>query len=243
MSWLACSLCTAQIRDVTRGSATCGRRDYAREVAGESARAESPPPPPPPLGATASTRPDLQPQAFALIALVRLVAVLGLLGLTFGPPYAQLVLHVLYSSHWGTRESAGLLGTYCSYLLFLAVNGVTEAFVHAVSSGSQLHRANGWLLAFSLLHLPTCYLAIRRWGAAGLVLANCGNMALRIGYSLARIRSFFSGTRQFSLGQSGPVWCTWWQARPSAVGCSRPSGAQPADPAGDGGGGVVYPGG
>ena len=51
--------------------------------------------------------------------------------------------------------------------------GVTEGFLHAMSSERQLGRNNGILLAFSAAYLALSVLLIGRGGPAGLVVANC----------------------------------------------------------------------
>lgn len=84
--------------------------------------------------AAAAPEANLGAEALSLIALTRVVLVLGLLGVTFGPPNARLVIHMLYSYAWSSGEAPGLLGHYCLYLLAMALNGVTEAFVHAGES-------------------------------------------------------------------------------------------------------------
>jgi oligosaccharide translocation protein RFT1 len=141
-------------------------------------------------------------QAIALVSLVKTVSLLGLVMCFFGPPFARLAIHILYSSKWSAGEAPRLLALYCIYLSAMAVNGVTEAFVHAVSSGRQLSAANLWLVAFSAAHMTVCYFAVGRFGAAGLVGANCLNMVLRSAYSLVMISRHFRGVPSFSLGES-----------------------------------------
>ena len=81
----------------------------------------------------------------------------------------------------------------CVYTAFLALNGITEAFVYGVArSGSDVgkigivHAVVGCIFALIAPGLA------RKEGAAGLVFANCISMALRSMYSLHYARGFFA---------------------------------------------------
>jgi oligosaccharide translocation protein RFT1 len=39
----------------------------------------------------------------------------------------------VYSQRWSETDAPRALGAYCFYILLLAVNGILEAFVHAVA--------------------------------------------------------------------------------------------------------------
>lgn len=65
-----------------------------------------------------------------------------------------------------------------------AAAGITEAFVHAVLDQAALKQANALLVAFAGAHILCSLAMMRAADAAGLVLADAVNMALRIAYSL-----------------------------------------------------------
>jgi hypothetical protein len=86
-------------------------------------------------------------------------------------------------------------------VLFLALNGVTEAFASAAADGARLRTATAQL-ALGAAAAAAAVLAVRaglghwlgataaaaemhRWGPLALVALNCGNMALRAASSLA----------------------------------------------------------
>ena len=79
---------------------------------------------------------------------------------------------------------------YYLYVLIMAVNGITEAFVFAVIGSVELARYNAWLLLFSLLYV-TASIVLLPWGSVGLIAANCVNMTARIVYSCSFIASHF----------------------------------------------------
>ena len=57
----------------------------------------------------------------------------GLLAVAFGPAYTYMLLRVVYGQQWSETEAPRALAVYCLYILLLAVNGILEAFVHAVA--------------------------------------------------------------------------------------------------------------
>ena len=62
-----------------------------------------------------------------------------------------MLLRLVYGQRWSETEAPKALAVYCLYILLLAVNGILEAFVHAVANSGCAHRA--------LLHLLACTLS------------------------------------------------------------------------------------
>ncbi|KAK9820818.1 hypothetical protein WJX74_008655 [Apatococcus lobatus] len=120
-----------------------------------------------------------------LSALTKLALLAGLTAVCFGPPYTYLLLRILYGRRWADgTEAAGALAAYCVYILFLAANGILEAYLHAVSDGRQIMASNVLLVAVSAVHLALSISLIRRLGVVGLIVADGANMALRVLYCL-----------------------------------------------------------
>lgn len=46
-----------------------------------------------------------------------------------------MLLRIVYGQRWAATEAPAALAWYCSYILLLAVNGVTEAYVHGIATG------------------------------------------------------------------------------------------------------------
>jgi oligosaccharide translocation protein RFT1 len=128
-----------------------------------------------------------------LCVLLHVVTLVGLTLLCFGPAYSFVFLDLLYGSRWSNADTGApaMLSFYCVYILFMALNGVSEAFVSATISTRQLRHYNLWLVACSAAYVAACA-ALLRFGTAGLIAANCANMALRIAYSAWFIRRFFA---------------------------------------------------
>ncbi|ESQ40699.1 hypothetical protein EUTSA_v10013248mg [Eutrema salsugineum] len=122
---------------------------------------------------------------------LKLVILIGLIFMAFGPSYSYSLIRLLYGEKWSDGEASLALQFYCLYIIVLAMNGTSEAFLHAVGTEDQLKRSNDMLLVFSLIYIVLNLLLIRSAGAIGLILANSLNMIGRIIYSGLFIRSYF----------------------------------------------------
>nr|GLL39383.1 protein RFT1 homolog [Ipomoea trifida] len=122
---------------------------------------------------------------------LKLVLLIGLVVMAFGPSYSYSAIRLLYGQKWSDGEAPRALKYYCLYVVVLAMNGTSEAFLHAVANENQLKRSNDSLLVFSLIYLVLNVLLIRSAGAVGLILANSLNMIFRIIYSALFIKNYF----------------------------------------------------
>ncbi|XP_009784279.1 uncharacterized protein [Nicotiana sylvestris] len=134
----------------------------------------------------------------SLTEALKLVLLIGLVVMAFGPSYSYSFVRLLYGRKWSDGEASTALRYYFLYVILLAMNGTSEAFLHAVANEIQLKRSNDSLLVFSLIYLVLNVSLIRSAGAIGLILANSLNMALRITYSAIFIRNYFQGSSSFS---------------------------------------------
>ena len=114
--------------------------------------------------------------------------------MAFGPPYAYTFVRLAYGPAWSTTAAPQALAWYCLYILALGLNGILEAFQHAVASPAELARANAWLIAFAGAHLAAAVSLVSGYGAVGLIVADGISMAARIAYSLAFIRARLAGS-------------------------------------------------
>jgi len=131
--------------------------------------------------------------------ILKFYGLISLAACALGPTMAPLLLKVVAGSKWAETGAGDVLATYCYYIPLLAINGITEAFVAAVASNAELHAQSVFMGAFFAGFAGAAYLFLRilRFGAKGLVYANCVNMLLRIVWNLRFIRAFF--------GQNGEV--------------------------------------
>lgn len=130
---------------------------------------------------------------------MKLVIMIGLLFVTFGPSYSYILIGLLYGKKWSDGEASVALGYYCLYIMLLAINGTTEAFLHAVGSNRQLLWSNASLVIFSVIYVSLNVILVKSAGVVGLVLANSINMMLRITYSVIFIWRFFKDSLSFHI--------------------------------------------
>jgi hypothetical protein len=94
---------------------------------------------------------------------------------------------------WSLTSAADVLSTYCYYIPFLAINGVTEAFVAAVATNKQLYAQSVAMGVFFAIFAGSAWFFISQLelGGSGVVLANTVNMGLRIVWNTWFINKFF----------------------------------------------------
>ncbi|KAM0041416.1 hypothetical protein Hdeb2414_s0011g00366061 [Helianthus debilis subsp. tardiflorus] len=122
---------------------------------------------------------------------LKLVMLVGLVFMAYGPSYSYTLIRLLYGRKWSDGEASAALKYYCLYVVVLAMNGTSEAFLHAVATEDQLKRSNNFLVLFSSIYVILNILLIRSAGAIGLIFANALNMVFRIIYSATFIRRYF----------------------------------------------------
>ena len=128
-----------------------------------------------------------------LTDVLRFYGILSIVVASLGPTGLPLAIRLLMGSRWSSAEVTKLLSTYCYYIPFLAVNGITEAFVSSVATEAELRRQAIWMGAFSFGFAGAAFTFLRtlQMGAQGLVWANIANMTMRTAWSLWFIESYF----------------------------------------------------
>ncbi|KAI9859047.1 MAG: Oligosaccharide translocation protein rft1 [Trichoglossum hirsutum] len=127
----------------------------------------------------------VQSAANVLADIIKLYVLISIVAAALGPGVAPVLLRIFAGSRWMSVGAGVVLSTYCYYIPLLALNGVTEAFISSVATGTELHKQSVWMSVFSLGFAGAGYLFLEvlGWGAQGLVWANFVNMALRILWS------------------------------------------------------------
>lgn len=122
---------------------------------------------------------------------MRLYMLLSAVTVSLGSFAAPSLLAIIAGSKWS--RAGDVLGVYCLYIPFLALNGLTESFVASVASEAEVHKQSRWMGAFSVAFAASAFafMSVFPLGAQGLVLANIINMLCRIVWSFVFIKSFF----------------------------------------------------
>ncbi|CAM0957342.1 unnamed protein product [Alopecurus aequalis] len=134
----------------------------------------------------------------SLLGALKLIMLIGLVVISFGPSYSYTLLNLLYGGRYSDGEATTVLRYYCVYIICLAMNGTSEAFLHSVANENQLKQSNDMLLLFSAIYIVLNVVFIKSAGAVGLIAANSVNMLLRITYSAVFIKEYFKGSFSFS---------------------------------------------
>ena len=139
-----------------------------------------------------------------LTDILRAYATMSTVCFALGPSLAPLLLRLIAGSRWTDSGAGAVLGTYALYIPFLAINGVSEAFVAATASTADLRNQTIWMAGFSILFGASAwlFLIVLECGAQGFILANCINMALRIAFNLYYIKAFFRQNNWVSMSPS-----------------------------------------
>lgn len=134
---------------------------------------------------------DVETSSTVLRVLTKFMILIGLIFITFGPNYSSLLLNMLYNYKFANTGASAVLAWYCVYVAVIALNGITEAFVHAVASPAELRKFNLLLISFSVIYVICATVLVRVIETSGLIFANCINMGLRVTFSVFFIRRFF----------------------------------------------------
>jgi len=111
-----------------------------------------------------------------------------------GPVLAPVLLSIVAGQKWSATSASKVLSTYCYYIPFLAINGVTEAFVAAVATNKELYAQSISMGIFFALFAGSAWFFIGQleMGGNGVVFANTVNMGLRIVWNTWFIKGFFA---------------------------------------------------
>lgn len=139
---------------------------------------------------------------------VALVGFIGSVFVLFGPSYVDLFVTVALSPQWRTQATVDSFNMFCYYIAILGVNGITEAFVHAVASPSTYRGwINATLAVSSAVFAATTYgcSAYLSMGTIGVIAGNIASMTVRIGFNSYYIYDYFSSNTNRFVDQTQPI--------------------------------------
>jgi hypothetical protein len=142
---------------------------------------------------TSEQRQNLAQASRVMTTILHLYAIISLFAVVLGPTLAPPLLGIVAGKKWSLTSAADVLSTYCYYIPFLAINGVTEAFVAAVATSKQLYAQSVAMGVFFAIFAGSAWFFISQLelGGSGVVLANTVNMGLRIVWNTWFINKFF----------------------------------------------------
>ncbi|KAL6896734.1 hypothetical protein ACP4OV_007306 [Aristida adscensionis] len=137
----------------------------------------------------------------SLLGALKLIMLIGLVVISFGPSYSYTLLKLLYGKKHSDGEASNILRVICwclpafvlpgrvisGRMVLLYGQSTSEAFLHAVANENQLKQSNDMLLLFSVIYIVLNVLLIKSAGAVGLIAAN----------SIIFIKDYFKGSFSF----------------------------------------------
>lgn len=109
---------------------------------------------------------------------------IGVAAVIFSQFCSLKFLLLVYSDKWATESAATFMKAYCVYLMFMALNGMSEAFAYGIANKEVLQKLKGLLFFNSVLYVLAVVVLTSSCGMIGLIYANCLNMAVRAFFSL-----------------------------------------------------------
>lgn len=132
--------------------------------------------------------------ANVLYQLLRCITCIGLVIVVFGQSYSQLLLYLYGGESLIIGPGPTLMRTHCLAVLLLAINGITECYAFATMNTAQLDKYNYVMAILSVSFLVVSWLLTKALGGVGFIVANCCNMAARIGHSIRFIQIRYHDT-------------------------------------------------
>ncbi len=123
-----------------------------------------------------------------LHVLLKGLVLLGFVVLAFGFSYSHLLLHLYGGDLLSSGVGPSLLRAHCVYVIFLAINGISECYAFAVMTASEVAAYNyrmGWMTAAFLL---STWAMAKVLGPVGFTAANVFNFSMRIHHNFGVIR-------------------------------------------------------
>merc|ERR1719414_1801588 len=114
---------------------------------------------------------------------LRIMTLFGLVVLAFGYSYSHLLLHLYGGSNLSSGIGPALLRGHCFFVLFMAVNGVSECYSFAIMTSAQVDKYNFKMTLMAIFFLSISWILAKIFGPIGFIIANCCNFAMRILHS------------------------------------------------------------
>ncbi|KAJ3094644.1 Oligosaccharide translocation protein rft1 [Phlyctochytrium planicorne] len=142
------------------------------------------------VGSTKDFRSNIETASLLLSIIIRLHIVLGFIFIFIGTNYTGLAVDILAGRVFSSGSAPIVLAIYCIYVPIMGVNGITEAYLQALATKETLTKQSYWMGACWAIFIGVAYVSIKIFdlGAMGLVVANCVNLLMRIGFAWSFIR-------------------------------------------------------
>ena len=141
-----------------------------------------------PITKEISKQKDMEEKAsIHLYKLLRAMILVGLVVAVYAQSYSHMLLHLYGGEKLSSGMGPELLRSQSVFLLFMAVNGVSECYAFASMTTPQVEKYKYLMFLMTCVFLMCVYGFAKILGPVGFVLANCCNFAMRILYNFRHI--------------------------------------------------------
>ena len=129
-----------------------------------------------------------------LHTLLKGLILLGLLVTAFGWSYARLLLQLYGGELLSSGVGPALMRAHCVYVIFLAVNGISECYAFACMTAEEVLRYNHLLGLMTVTFLASTWILAKMFGPVGFAAANIVNFIMRIIHNMWVIKKRHSNS-------------------------------------------------
>ena len=131
-----------------------------------------------------------------LSIILRFDIYLSMAAVSFGPPFAALLVSSVFGKGWSGGEMSSALSAYCLLIPAMAFCGILESFIHGTIKSDQLLTYQRISLTISIQYLLLAAIFVTRWKAVGLIAANLFAFAARAIYGIFYLLIFLNANGQ-----------------------------------------------
>ena len=137
---------------------------------------------------TPSKQRDMEEKAsMHLFKLLRMMILIGIVVAVYAQSYSHMLLHLYGGEKLSSGIGPALLRSQSIFLVFMAVNGVSECYAFASMSTKEVENYKYLMFIMTCVFLFLVYFLAKVFGPIGFVLANCCNFLMRIAYNFNHI--------------------------------------------------------
>ena len=134
--------------------------------------------------ASASKQKDMEQKAsLHLFKLLRMMMFVGIVVAVYAQFYSHMLLHLYGGEKLSSGIGPSLLRSQSIFLVFMAVNGVSECYAFASMTTKEVEYYKYLMFIMTCVFLFLVYLLAKIFGPIGFVVANCCNFSMRIAYN------------------------------------------------------------
>ena len=75
------------------------------------------------------------------------------LSMVIGSVLTRPFLRIVYTEKWATDSAVSIMRAYCIYTMFMALNGVVEAYAYATADSRVLKKLQNSLILISIIYV------------------------------------------------------------------------------------------